>query len=98
MNESSKKQRRQYTGEFKREAVELAKTSGRSLAALERELGMSAGLLKQWVRQAREAEGEAFRGQGNRRASEEALRQLRHENMVLRQEREILKKALAIFS
>jgi transposase-like protein len=47
-------QRRTYTREFKCEAVELARTSGKSMAALERELGLSQGILKQWVGQAQQ--------------------------------------------
>ncbi len=90
--------RRQYDSEFKRAAVELAQTSGKSMAELERELGLSAGLLKQWVRAAKRDGGEAFRGNGRMKASDEELRRLRRENAILRQERDILKKAMVIFS
>ncbi len=90
--------RRVYTAAFKQEAVQLAKTSGKTLAGLERDLGLSKGLLKQWVRQA-EAEGAAaFPGHGRLPLAEEEVRQLQRENEILRQERDILKKALAIFS
>jgi len=46
--------RRTYSSEFKSEAVELAARSGRSIAEVERELGLSEGLLKQWVRKAKQ--------------------------------------------
>lgn len=91
-------QRRTYTREFKCEAVELARTSGKSMAALERELGLSQGILKQWVRQAQQDGAEAFPGQGRLKTSDEELRRLQRENEILRQERDILKKAIAIFS
>jgi transposase len=90
--------RRSYSSEFKREAVELAQTSGRTLTALERELGLSNGLLKQWVRKAKEDGAGAFPGHGRLKAEDEELRRLRRENEVLRQERDILKKAMALFT
>lgn len=95
-NNSSK--RRVYTAAFKQEAVALSKSSGKTMAEIERELGLSKGLLKQWVRQA-EAEGAvAFPGHGRLKPAEEELRRLQRENEILRQERDILKKALVIFS
>ena len=76
----------------------MSKSSGKSLAEIERDLGLSKGLLKHWVRQA-EADGvSAFPGHGRLKPEEEELRRLRRENEVLRQERDILKKVVAIFS
>jgi len=90
--------RRVYTAEFKQEAVALSKSSGKSRAEIERELGLSKGLLKHWVGQA-EAEGSsAFPGHGRLKPEDEELRRLRRENEILRQERDILKKVVAIFS
>lgn len=95
---SNNKPRQVYTSEFKREAIELAHSSGKPLAELERELGLSQGLLKYWVRQAK-AEGEAaFPGQGRLKPADEELRRLRREMEILRQERDLLKKVVAIFS
>ena len=90
--------RRQYDSEFKRAAVELAQTGGQTMAALEQELGISKGLLKHWVREAKQRGAEAFPGNGRLKASDEELRRLQRENAILRQERDILKKAVAIFS
>lgn len=92
------KERRKYSKEFKKEAMELHRSSGKSMAEIERALGMSKGLLKQWIRQAKEAGESAFPGQGRQPALEEEVRRLRRENAVLKQEREILKKALGIVS
>src|SRR5215212_3017409 len=61
---SNNKARQVYTSEFKREAIELVRTSGKSLAELERVLRLSQGLLKDWVRQAKVAGEAAFPGQG----------------------------------
>jgi transposase len=68
------------------------------MAALERDLGLSQGILKQWVRQAQQDGAESFPGRGRLKTSDEELRRLQRENEILRQERDILKKAIAIFS
>lgn len=90
--------RRTYSSEFKSEAVELAASSGRAMAEVERELGLPEGLLKQWVRKAKCDGDAAFPGHGRLRATDEEMRRLRRENEILRQERDILKKAIAIFT
>lgn len=90
--------RRRYSAEFKQEALTLYEQSDRTLAEIEQELGISGGLLKRW-RQRALADGEAaFPGNGRLKPEDEELRRLRRENEVLRQERDILKKAIAIFS
>ena len=68
------------------------------MAELEVELGISKGLLKQWMRAAKRDGVEAFPGNGRLKASDEELRRLQRENAILRQERDILKKAVGIFS
>ena len=62
--------RRTYSSEFKSEAVELAASSGRSMAEVERELGLPVGLLKQWVRKAKRDGEAAFPGHGRLKATE----------------------------
>ena len=92
------KTRRTYTREFKIEAVRLLKTSGKSAAQIERELGIGGGCLARWKREFA-AEGEqAFPGHGRLTPDQERIHQLERENEILRQERDILKKAVAIFS
>jgi transposase len=92
------KVRRQYSREFKQEAVQLLKTSGKSASELERELGIGKGNLWRWKRKFAADGEDAFPGQGRLTPDEERLRQLERDNEILRQERDILKKALAIFS
>ena len=92
------KSRRKYTQEFKLEALRLLETSGRSIAQIERELGIGQGCLARWKREFAAAGVEAFPGHGHRTPEQERLRQLERENEILRQERDILKKAMAIFS
>ena len=93
-----KKIRRTYTREFKLEAVQLLETSGKSAAQIERDLGIGTGCLGRWKRELA-AEGQnAFPGHGRLAPEQERIHQLEQENKILRQERDILKKAVAIFS
>ena len=92
------KTRRTYTREFKLEAVHLLETSGKSASQLERELGIGAGCLSRWKREFAEEGEDAFPGHGRLAPDRERIRRLERENEVLRQERDILKKAVAIFS
>jgi transposase len=84
-----------YPEEFKREAVELLRTSSRPLAQIARELGVSTESLRLWRKQTEVDAGERAGLTSDERAE---LRELRREVRVLRQEREILKKAAAFFA
>lgn len=87
-----------YTKEFKQEAVRLAQTSGKPIAQVARELGISDTSIHQWRKELAENGPEAFPGKGHQTQLEEENRRLKRENETLRQEREILKKAMSIFS
>jgi transposase len=89
---------RQYSRDFKVEAVRLLETSGKSASQLERELGIGKGNLLRWKREFAADGEDAFPGQGRLTPEQERLRHLERENKILRQERDILKKAIAIFS
>ena len=95
---SEQKERRKYDREFKIEAVRLYELSGKSMRAIEQELGITPYLLAKWVQEFRQGETRAFPGKGRLPAEEAELKRLRRENEVLRQERYILKKVVAIFS
>jgi transposase len=86
------KHRKTYTRELKSEALRLAETSGRPVTQVERELGLSQGTIAHWRYEVRQNSAEAFPGHGHLLPCEERLRQLKRENAVLRQERNILKK------
>jgi transposase len=92
------KTRRTYTREFKIETVRLLETSGKSATKLERELGIGAGCVSRWKREFAEEGENAFPGHGRLTPDQERIHQLEQENETLRQERDILKKAVAIFS
>ncbi len=89
---------RKYDKEFKVEAIRLAAEPGSSASAVERRLGIGQGCISRWKRQLRENGEDAFPGKGHLPAHEEQLRRLKRENERLRRERDILKKAVAIFS
>jgi transposase len=92
------RKRRTYTSEFKVEAVKLVTEQGYSLAEAARSLGIHETLLRSW-KQALQAQGDqAFPGHGKLPPFEEELRRLRAENQRLRAERDILKKATALFA
>jgi transposase len=90
--------RKIYSAEFKQEAVRLATTSGKSIAAVERELGLNDGTLKVWVRRASLDGKEAFPGHGRLKPPDAEVRRLVRELEIVRQERDILKKAIVVFS
>lgn len=92
--------RRKYSKEFKLEAIRIYESGERSAAEVERELGMTAGLLWKWKRDLDQQpqKEDAFRGQGKRTEAEERIRQLERENALLKQDKEILKKVLQMYS
>ena len=92
------KKRKKYTAEFKREAIRLAETSGKRVSEIERDLGLWRGAISGWRRALKRKGEEAFPGQGRLTETEERIRKLERENEILRQERDILKKAVTIFS
>lgn len=87
--------RKPYPPEFRREAVELVRSSGQSMRAVARDLDVSYESLRLWVKQAEIDAGEREGLSTDERAE---LRRLRRENRLLRSEREILKKATAFFA
>jgi transposase len=91
---------RTYTKEFKLEALELLKTSGKSAAKLERELGITQGMLLKWRDryQVKQENGKARLEPSDLEAAQAEIRRLRRELKVAEQERDILKKAVSIFS
>jgi len=87
-----------YSREFKLEAVRLSEHTEKSVAQIARELGVPDRVLYRWRRQLREAPEAAFPGKGHQSELEEEVRRLRRELERVQQERDILKKVVAIFS
>lgn len=93
-----KKERRKFTKEFKEDAVGLALEEGRSVASVARGLGIHETLLHRWKAQHKTNGVDAFPGKGNLQPKDEEWRKLKRELADVKEERDILKKALAIFS
>jgi transposase len=87
--------RREYTAEFKREAVRLAEERG-NRSAVARELGLHLSVLRRWGQELKENGQQAFPGKGN--PHDEELAHLRKELKRVEEENAILKKAVGIFS
>ena len=88
---------RRYDPEFKLEAVRLVVEEGRKVRDVERSLGITIGVLKSWVAKYEKKKEHAF-VKGGPLTPEEEIKRLRKENERLTRERDILKKAVAIFS
>jgi transposase len=90
--------RRKYDKEFKKEAVRLVLEEGRSAAEVERNLGTGSNMVSRWVREFQEDPKYSFPGQGKMKEPEQELHDLKKELERVKRERDILKKAVAIFS
>jgi len=88
--------RRTYDRQFKIDAVRLLKESGKTATEIADNLGIKRDLLSRWKKELADETKKAFTGKGNPR--DEEVARLKKENADLRMERDILKKAMAIFS
>jgi len=98
---NDKKNYREYTQEFKLEALELLKRGDKSAGQLERELGITPGLLAKWRTryQIMQKAGEPVQiGPSDLEAAKAEIRRLQRELAAAEEEREILKKVVNIFS
>jgi transposase len=89
--------RRQFTDAFKFEAVRLTRESGRPVAQVARELGLSDNVLYRWRNEQQQVESQGQTRQ-SMRASQDELARLKRENETLRKERDFLKRAAAFFA
>ena len=90
--------RKGFTAEFKREAVRLLETSQKQPSDLARELGVRRNQLYKWKDQLSRRGEQAFPGHGRRAATNDEVTRLRQELELVKQERDILKKAAAYFA
>ena len=90
--------RKKYPREFKLEAVKQLQSGECSQAELARRLGVSSVDLSSWRAELEKRGGEAFPGKGNRSGAQAELDRLRRELEQVKEERDILKKAMAFFA
>lgn len=94
----SKQKIRSYDKEFKKSAINLYLNSDRSYDDMGKELGIPGSTLANWVSAHDKSGADAFPGKGHIKPSEMEVANLRKELAIAREERDILKKALGIFS
>jgi transposase len=87
--------RRSFSKEFKAEVVEMVRQPGNTVGSVSRDLELTETAVREWVRQ---ADADWGRRDGLTTAEREELARLRKENRVLREERDILKRATAFFA
>jgi transposase len=92
------RKRRRYDRAFKLEAIRLVTEEKQRVTEVARQLGIHPNQIHNWKRRFAEEKEYAFLGQGRLTPEQEELRRLQRENADLREERDILKKAMAIFS
>jgi transposase len=90
--------RRQFSREFKLEAVRLVKERGVSLAQAARDLDVHENVLRKWMRELAGDPQQAFPGKGVMKPEQAEIERLRKEVAKLKMERDILKKAAAYFA
>jgi transposase len=94
----STRKRKNYSREFKLEAVRLITEKGYSIAEASRNLGIEYSVLRRWKMQLGDDPQNAFPGKGRLKAADQELRHLQRELERVKEERDILKKALAYFA
>ena len=93
----ARKRRKKYTREFKVEAVRKVLVDDRTYRDVGNEIRVSENVLGRWVRAVSDDEQEAFPGKGMRKSKDQEIFELKRDLDGLREERDILKKALVVF-
>ncbi|WP_454064954.1 transposase [Candidatus Nitrospira salsa] len=91
-------QRKTFTPEFKREAVQLLESGSRPASQIARELGIKRNQLYKWQAELNTRKDEAFPGSGRRPGQKDELSRLKEELAQVKEERDIVKKAAAYFA
>lgn len=92
------KTRRRYTREFKLEAVQLVNKRDGNVVGVADSLGIHPNILRRWMKEYGDDPSHSFPGNGRLRTPDEEIRQLKNKLREVEEERDILKKALEIFS
>ena len=92
------KKKRKYDKAFKLEVLKMIQQSDKTIKSIAQELGIHPGVISRWRKQFREQENEAFPGKGHQTPEDEEIRRLKKELTDVKEERDILKKAVAFFA
>jgi len=92
------RQCRKYDSEFKRDTVKLILDGGQTVSEVSKSLGIPRNTVKYWLWLYRKDQNNCFPGKGNLKPEDEEVRRIKKELTDIKQERDILKKALAVFS
>ncbi len=92
------KTRKQYSKEFKLDAISLVLEQGYTRKEAATSLEINAQMLGRWIKESKQEDAQAFRGNGKLTPEQAEIKRLREENKRLQMERDILKKATAFFA
>ena len=90
--------KRRFTPEYKEEIIKLVTERKKKISEVAKDIGVTSTSIRRWITQYSEYGKDAFPGKGNLRAEDDKIRKLMRDNIDLKEENEILKKAMAIFS
>ena len=90
--------RKGFTPEYKEEIIKLVTERKKKISEVARDIGVTSPSIRRWIAQYSEYGKDAFPGKGNLRAEDDRIRKLMRDNIDLKEENDILKKAMAIFS
>ncbi|OGU37210.1 MAG: transposase [Ignavibacteria bacterium GWB2_35_6b] len=91
-------ERKVYDKEFKKETVRLIIQEGRRTSDVSKDLGINENVIYRWIRQYKADSENSFPGKGDQKPADEELRKLKKQLADVTEERDILKKAISIFS
>ena len=90
--------KKRFTPEYKEEIIKLITERRKKISEVAKDIGVTSTSIRRWITQYSEYGKDAFPGKGNLRAEDDKIRKLMRDNIDLKEENEILKKATAIFS
>jgi len=90
--------KKRFTPEYKEEIIKLVTERKKKISEVAKDIGVTSTSIRRWITQYGEYGKDAFPGKGNLRAEDDKIRKLMRDNIDLKEENEILKKAMAIFS
>jgi len=90
--------RKGFTPEYKEEIIKLVTERKKKISEVAKDIGVTSTSIRRWITQYSEYGKDAFPGKGNLRTEDDKIRKLMRDNIDLKEENKILKKAMAIFS